>query len=164
MKPRTPIFTALLVLIGIFGFRTISEFIKSDRCLDSGGSWNYELGICEEFQMDLEGSIWTSEGTELFNGDSLTFLNSTDVEYFMGGFDWVFDSKYQLSGNSLKMLTKTTAFEVDDVSELPYDLEQTFHVTQDSLILIELRNLRNGTWELASQDRINKIKNFASVK
>ena len=164
MKLRTLLLTAILITIGIFGFRTASEFIKSDKCLDSGGRWNYELGICEEFQSNIEGSMWASVGTELFNGDSLTFINSTDVEYFMGGFDWVFDSKYELSGNSLKILTKTTAFEVDDVSELPYDLEQTFHVTQDSLILIELRNLRNGTWELASQERINEIKNLARVK
>lgn len=164
MKPRTLIFTALLVSIGIFGFRTVREFLKSDKCLDSGGRWNYELDICEEFQVNLEGSVWASEGTELFNGDSLTFINSTDIEYFMGGFDWIFDSKYELIGNSLKILTKTTAFEVDDVSELPYDLEQTFHVTQDSLILIELRNLKNGNWELASQERLNEIKNFARVK
>ena len=164
MKPRTLIFTALLVSNGIFGFRSLRVFNNADKCLDSGGRWNYELGICVEFQVNLEGSIWAREGTDLFNGDSLTFINSTDIEYFMGGFDWIFDSKYELSGNSLKILTKTAAFEMDNVSELPFDLEQTFHITQDSLILIELRNLRNGNWELANQDRINEIKNFARVK
>lgn len=164
MKARTLIITALLIVVGIFGFNTVSEFIKIDKCLDSGGSWNYDSGICEEFQLNLEGSIWISQGTEYFNGDSLTFINSTDVEFFLGGFDWVFDSKYELDGNSLKILTKTSAFEVADVSKLPYDLEQTFYVTQDSLILMELRNLENGSWELANQERLNSIKNFVRVK
>ncbi|WP_422359757.1 hypothetical protein [Reichenbachiella sp.] len=164
MKPKTLIFTSFLVISGIFGFRAVNEFIKSDKCLDSEGSWNYELGICEEFQLNLESSIWTTEGTELFNGDSLTFINSTDVEYFMGEYDWTFDSKYELNSNTLKVLTKTVAFEVDDVSKLPPDLEQTFHVTQDSLILIELRNKKNGGWELADENRLNEIKNFARVR
>lgn len=161
MKLRTLIFTTIIAVIGIFGIRFLREFIESDKCLDSGGRWNYELGICEEYHLVLEGSIWKSRGTELFNGDSLTFINSTDVDYFIGEHEWIFNSKYELSGNTLKILTKTIELEIEDASQLSYDLQQTFHVTQDSLILIELRNRKNGVWILANQEQLNKIKNFA---
>jgi hypothetical protein len=40
-----------LVLGAVVGalasFRPISQFIAVDRCLDSGGRWNYEAEACE---------------------------------------------------------------------------------------------------------------------
>lgn len=40
-----------LVVVAVFGalasFKPISKFIAVDRCLDSGGRWNYEAEACE---------------------------------------------------------------------------------------------------------------------
>ena len=36
----------LVVVLGLTALK-LSEFIKADTCLDSGGRFNYEQGLCE---------------------------------------------------------------------------------------------------------------------
>ena len=38
-----------LVTLGVlfFGYYKLVEFFRVDSCLDRGGSWNYEIGVCE---------------------------------------------------------------------------------------------------------------------
>ncbi|KJZ12297.1 hypothetical protein TW85_16020 [Marinomonas sp. S3726] len=43
------IFVSILLLVVVIGLTALknSEFIKVDTCLDSGGRFNYEQGLCE---------------------------------------------------------------------------------------------------------------------
>ena len=45
-KKKIIVFAILLVLLVIFGYWFKGQ-IDIDRCLDSGGRWNYEKGICQ---------------------------------------------------------------------------------------------------------------------
>lgn len=47
MSKKKKIFVALFLLFLIaFGY-WFKKYMDIDRCLDSGGRWNYEKGICE---------------------------------------------------------------------------------------------------------------------
>ena len=35
------------VMVGFLFFYEVREFLKQDRCLDRGGRWNAEQGVCE---------------------------------------------------------------------------------------------------------------------
>ncbi|MHA7128071.1 hypothetical protein [Algoriphagus namhaensis] len=37
----------LIILAGIWAYPKIDQFLKSDSCLDKGGSWNDEKKACE---------------------------------------------------------------------------------------------------------------------
>lgn len=37
----------LIILVGIWIYPKIDQFLKVDRCLDRGGRWNYEINQCE---------------------------------------------------------------------------------------------------------------------
>lgn len=43
---RKILLTIILLLLAIFGFR-IKGCLDIDKCLDRGGRWNYEKGVCE---------------------------------------------------------------------------------------------------------------------
>lgn len=36
-----------IIVGGIFFFRWFDKQVRIDKCLDSGGRWNYELNQCE---------------------------------------------------------------------------------------------------------------------
>ncbi len=36
----------LIILTGFWAYPKIDQFLKVDRCLDKGGSWNYESKEC----------------------------------------------------------------------------------------------------------------------
>lgn len=39
---------AMLIIVGaLASYKSIAQFIAVDRCLDSGGRWNYEAEACE---------------------------------------------------------------------------------------------------------------------
>lgn len=163
MKPKTLIILLLVTALGTLGFRTVSQFFQVDSCLDSGGRWNEDCNCCEQSDPNVIGTTWVSL-YGYFANDTLNFTTANDVEYFMGELEWIFDSKYEQSKDTLTILTKTFAFEMDDVSEFPPDLRQTFLLTKDSLILLNLENRKNERWESANSDRMQQLNNFFKVK
>jgi hypothetical protein len=40
-------FIILIIAIGFYTVIKVSKFIAIDKCLDKGGSWNYDLDKCE---------------------------------------------------------------------------------------------------------------------
>ena len=40
-------FIILFTATGFYAFIKVSKFIATDKCLDKGGSWNYEIDTCE---------------------------------------------------------------------------------------------------------------------
>jgi hypothetical protein len=38
---------AVVALVLVAGGLWVRQFLQVDSCLDSGGSWNYDDGICE---------------------------------------------------------------------------------------------------------------------
>jgi hypothetical protein len=46
-KIKVFIFMILFFATGFYAFIKISKFIAIDKCLDNGGSWNYEIETCE---------------------------------------------------------------------------------------------------------------------
>ena len=40
-------FIILFTATAFYAFIKVSKFIAIDKCLDKGGSWNYELAKCE---------------------------------------------------------------------------------------------------------------------
>jgi hypothetical protein len=158
----------IVVLFGIIGFVKYSTFFQIDKCLDSGGSWNYETGKCEyETQVEikknnlgLNGTKWYSKGLYNLPGDTLTFTSQSNVEYFLGELSWTFDSQYEIKHDTLTIETITSSFEVNDVSGLKPDLKQKYLVTTDFLKLIYLGNLRENKWIEATQERYKNISDF----
>ena len=53
----------LLILTGIWAFPKVDQFFKVDRCLDKGGSWNYETQECE-----YDEEVTDSQKTDSLNG------------------------------------------------------------------------------------------------
>jgi hypothetical protein len=163
MKPKTLIILLLVTALGTLGFRTVSQFFQVDSCLDSGGRWNEDCNCCEQGDSNVIGTTWVSLGG-YFANDTLNFTTANNVEYFMGELEWIFDSKYEQSKDTLTILTKTFAFEMDDVSKFPPNLRQTFLLTTDSLILLNLENRNNERWESANSEQMQQLNNFFKVK
>lgn len=163
MKPKTLIILLLVTAIGTLGFRTVSQFIQVDNCIDSDGRLNQYCNYCAQGARNVIGTSWISLGG-YFANDTLNFTTANEVEYFMGELEWIFDSKYILSNDTVTILTKTLAFEMDDVSKFPPDLRQTFLLTQDSLILLNLENWNNERWESANSYRMQQLNNFFRIK
>lgn len=46
-KIKILVFIILITAIGFYTVIEISKFIAIDKCLDNGGSWNYDLDKCE---------------------------------------------------------------------------------------------------------------------
>jgi len=166
------ILLSILAILFFIGFVKYSTFFKIDKCLDSGGSWNYETGKCEYEtneniklnELELIGIKWYSTGQNNIPGDTLTFTSQDNVEYFLGELSWTFDSKYKISNDTLIIETVTSAFEVKNITGLKPDLIQKYFVTNDSLKLIYLGNWRGNKWTEASQERYNNINDFRKIK
>ena len=166
------IFLSILSILLIVGFVKYSTFFKIDKCLDSGGSWNYETGKCEyakneninQNEIELKGTKWYSAGQNNFLGDTLTFTSQDNVEYFLGELSWYFDSKYKIEKDTLIIVTVTAAFEVNDITGLKPDLIQKYCLTNDSLKLVYLGNWKGNKWVEASHDRYNNINDFKRIK
>jgi hypothetical protein len=47
MKNKKIVITGVVLLIVIAGAVYLKGFLDVDRCLDSGGRWNYEAKSCE---------------------------------------------------------------------------------------------------------------------
>ncbi len=111
------------------------------------------------------GTIWVSNGEDNYiNGDTLSFKTDKIVEYFLGEISWIFDSEYLVKGDTLEILTKTVAFELENTDGIEPDLMQRYLIQQDSLILKYLANKRNNKWIKADNERMKRIKNFYKLK
>jgi hypothetical protein len=164
LKPMTK-----LVLIGILILHCSCDFFKIDKCLDQGGSWNYETRECEFSELDfnsniseleLNGTMWYRAGYRGFSGDSLVFTSDNDVRYYMGELSWTFDSKYKMKNDTLIIKTVSAAFEVDDITGLDPDLVQKYVVKEKSLSLVYQANYRKDKWVKVSEVQIGNSIDF----
>jgi hypothetical protein len=134
-----------------------------DDCLDHGGRWYKECDFGEQSDLNIMGTSWVSSGG-YFANDTLTFVSTNDVEYFMGELERKFNSKYEQSNDTITFLTQTFACEMDDVAKYPPDLRQTFLLAEDSLILLNLENCNDERWESPNSERMSQLNNFFRVK
>jgi hypothetical protein len=47
MRLKITIGVIIVGVIGVWAFFSFSDFLAIDKCLDSGGAWNYETRECE---------------------------------------------------------------------------------------------------------------------
>lgn len=158
MRMKVAIGVIIVMVIGIGSFFGFSDFMAIDKCLDSGGAWNYETRECEyDLQDSLQGkqissliigSKWYSKGYRIFAGDTLTFVSDREVENYSGELSWTFDSKYKISGDTIIISTITSAFELADVSDLKPELIEKYLYSPDSLTLVhsEHYNYQSESW------------------
>ena len=103
----------IIVSFGAFWFVKYSTFLKVDKCLDSGGSWNYETKECEK-------DNWENE----IDTSAIDFiLNSKTIE----------NQKIQLQVSAFKekiLLTKNSE------KSIKYGLENTHTTTEKELNLL----------------------------
>lgn len=111
----------------------------------------------------IVGSKWCTE-VQGFSSDTLTFKANNEVEYFMSELNWVFDSNYELVGDTVIIKTITIDFEVDDISEFKPDLIQKYLLKSNTMKLFYLANYRNNKWVEAESDRYDSINDFVRVK
>lgn len=162
----------ILVITLIIGFIKYSTFFKIDKCLDSGGSWNYETGTCECQTVEhsnikalaLTGTKWYSIGHNSFSNDSMFFRSGDKVEYFLGELSYYFDSRYTIEKDTLTIETVLAAFELNDISGIKPDLLQKYLILGDTLKLIYLGNKRENKWIEASRERYSNINDFNRIQ
>lgn len=144
MESKVILILILISAIGKFSFQKVTDFMQIDE--------------------SIVGTKWSSEGYNGLLGDSLFFINETDVKYFMGELAWVFDSKYEISTDTLIIQTVLVAFEIEDITGMNPDLIQKYTITGDSLILIYLANFRNNRWVDAEKERYKIVNNFWKIR
>lgn len=174
MRNKLIIGFIIIASFGTFGFVKYSTFFKIDKCLDSGGSWNYQTKECEHSPKIeilqtklievLIGTKWCARGYQSFPSDTLTFKAQNKVEYFMGELSWIFDSHFEQKGDTVIIETCTMAFEVADISGMKPDLLQKYLLKSNSMKLIYLANYRNNKWIVASHERYDFINDFKRVE
>jgi len=47
LKNKKIILIVVVIVAALTVYLVFSDFLKIDRCLDSGGKWNYETKVCE---------------------------------------------------------------------------------------------------------------------
>lgn len=158
MRLKIAIGFIIVVMIGVWAFFKFSDFMAIDKCLDRGGAWNYETRECEyelhdsfqgkQISSMLIGSKWYSKGYQIFDGDTLTFVSDRLVENYSGELTWTFDSEYEIDGDTIIISTKTSAFELADVSDLKPELIEKYLYSTDSLNLVHSQhyNYRSESW------------------
>lgn len=112
----------------------------------------------------IVGTKWYREGNNILPGDTLHFINETEVRYYMGELSRTFDSKYELNKDTVFIQTITAALEVNDVEGFEPDLIQKYLISGDSLKLLYLANRRRGEVIEASPNRYKRINDFVKIK
>jgi hypothetical protein len=146
MRLKIAIGVFIVGVVGVWAFFKFSDFMAIDKCLDSGGAWNYETRECEYELTDslqgkhissvLIGSKWYSKGYQIFDGDTLTFVSDHVVENYSGELTWTFDSEYEINGDTIIISTIISAFELADVSDLKPELIEKYLYSPDTLKLV----------------------------
>lgn len=176
MRLKIAIGVIIVGVLGVWAFFKFSDFMAIDKCLDSGGAWNYETRECEyelpdslqskPDKINLIGSKWYSKGYRIFAGDTLTFISNQDVENYSGELSWTFDSKYQVNGDTIIIATITSEFELADVSTLKPELIEKYFYSPDTLKLVHSQhyNYQSESW-VESDSIVFEAKNeFVRVK
>jgi hypothetical protein len=113
---------------------------------------------------NLVGTKWYSKGNYGMPGDTLNFVNEKRINYFMSEVGFEYSSEYKTYGDTLTILTKTQALEVNDVSKLKPNLKQKYLIKKDTLKLIYLANKKNKIWEEAGKNRYKRSSDFFRIK
>ncbi len=59
MSKKKKIFLGIILLLLIVFMYWLKGYIDIDKCLDSGGRWSYEKGICEHQEIKTkQNNIW----------------------------------------------------------------------------------------------------------
>jgi len=118
----------------------------------------------QEKKINLEKTVWASNGIYSPEGDSLIFKSDKKVRLYLGDLGFDFDSEYKISNDTLIIETILAAFEMNNISGLKPDLIQKYLITKDSLQLLYLANRRNNKWEKADTNRVKQISNYYKIK
>ena len=95
--------------------------------------------------MNLKGTKWVGHKLEYNIGaDTINLLTNSTGYWFSAELDFGFRGNYQVVKDSLIIKYKTAAFEMEDVSDQPYDRIEKYLVSPDSLYLVDLHWRRFG--------------------
>lgn len=132
------------LLVFFFLVKRVYRFIESDKCLDRGGSWNYETDTCDYGLRVKYGGYWITDFKSLFDTSSIeeSFELESTVRYTIetdsGSYEHIYkgDTLFDIRlSNEIDLMEFRFTDDIKGVlNSLSWDSTTNSYITEPSII------------------------------